>query len=120
MDARFRESCFLKSYDVHLKPAQFIVDHSSFRASLTCCRLSDRPSVIVLTFQVPSLSAGTLCFPFVLFGAMIAIRLSGVVHKPHAPMGQTNCGGTAPIWLGAAQLEAGGSCAMRSEDLSHH
>ena len=40
---------------------------------------------MVLTFQVPSLSAGTLCFPFVLFDVMITIRLSGVVHKPHAP-----------------------------------
>ena len=29
-DARFKESCFLKSDDVHLKSAQFIVDHSSF------------------------------------------------------------------------------------------
>ena len=34
---------------------------------------------------MPSLSAGTLCLPFVLFGAMITIHLSGVVHKPHAP-----------------------------------
>ena len=39
---------------------------------------------MVLTFQVPSLSAGALCLPFVLFGAMITIRLSGVVHKSHA------------------------------------
>ena len=75
-------------------------------------------NVMVLTFQVPSLSAGTLCFSFVLFGARITIRLSGVVHKPH-DMRQTNCGGTAPIWLGAAQLEAGGSCPVKSEDFSH-
>ena len=81
--------------------------------------LSERPGVMVFTFQVPSLSAGTLCFLFVVFGAMITIRLSGVVNKPNATMRQTNCGGTAPIWLGAAQLEAGGNCPVRSEDLSH-
>ena len=28
-------------------------------------------------------------------------------------------GGTAPYWLGTAQLEVGGSCPVRSEDLSH-
>ena len=28
-------------------------------------------------------------------------------------------GGTAPYWLGAAQLEAGDSCPVRSENLSH-
>ena len=28
-------------------------------------------------------------------------------------------GGAAPYWLGAAQVEAGGSCPVRSEDLSH-
>ena len=74
---------------------------------------------MVLTFQVPSLSAGTLCFPFVLFGAMITIHLSGFFHKPHAPNEADKLGGTAPIWLGAAQLEAGGSCLVRSEDLTH-
>ena len=75
----------MKRDDVHLKPAQFIVDHSRFRVSLTCCRSSARIGVMVFMFQVPSLSAGTLCFPFVLFGAMITICLSGVVHKPQAP-----------------------------------
>ena len=72
----------MKSEDVHLKPAQFIVDLISF-SRIFCCKLSDRPVGMVVTLQVPSLSAGTLCFPFVLFGAMIC--LSGVVHKPHAP-----------------------------------
>ena len=74
---------------------------------------------MVLTLQVPSLSAGTLYFPFVLFGAMITIRLSGVVHKPHAPNEADELWRTSPIWLGAAQLEAGGSCPVRFEDLSH-
>ena len=106
----------MKSYDVHLKPAQFILDHSSFsRITNVLQILYDRPGVMVLTFHVPSVSAGTLCCSFLLFGAMITIRLSGVVHKPHAP----NCGGTAPIWLGAAQLEAGVCCPVKSEDLSH-
>ena len=52
------------------------------------------------------------------FEKNITIHLSGVVHKPHA-VRQTKCGKTAPIWLGAAQLEVGGSCPVRSEDLSN-
>lgn len=34
-------------------------------------------------------------------------------------MKQAGSGGTAPYWLGAAQLEAGGSCPVRCNDLSH-
>ena len=74
---------------------------------------------MVLTFQVPSLSAGTLCFPFVLFGAMITIRLTGVVHKPQAPNEADELWRDSTYLARAAQLEAGGSCPVRSEDLSH-
>ena len=74
---------------------------------------------MVLTFQVPSLSAGTLCFPFVLFGAMITICFSGVVHKPHAPNEADELWRDSTYLAGAAQLEAGGSYPVRSEDLSH-
>ena len=35
------------------------------------------------------------------------------------PMRMADRGGAAPYWLGAAQLEAGDSCPVRSEDLSH-
>ena len=35
------------------------------------------------------------------------------------PMRMADRGGTAPYWLRAAQLEAGDSCPVRSEDLSH-
>ena len=35
------------------------------------------------------------------------------------PMRMADRGGTAPYWLGAAQLEAGDSCPVRSEDLFH-
>ena len=35
------------------------------------------------------------------------------------PMRMADRGGTAPYWLGAAQLEAGDRCPLRSEDLSH-
>ena len=41
-----------------------------------------------------------------------------VVPYPHAPNRMADHGGTAPYWLGAAQLEAGDSCPVRSEDLS--
>ena len=75
---------------------------------------------MVLTFQVPSLSAGILCFLFVLFGAMITVRLSDVVHKPHAPNEADELWQDSTYLAGAAQLEAGGSCPVRSEDLSHH
>ena len=75
---------------------------------------------MVLTFQVPSLSAGTLCFSFVMFGAIITIRLSGVVHKPHAPNEADELWRDSTYMAGGAQLEAGGSCPVRSEDLSHH
>ena len=36
------------------------------------------------------------------------------------PMRMADRGGTVPYWLGAAQLEAGDSCPVRYEDLSHH
>ena len=64
------------------------------------------------------MSAGTLCFSFVLFGAMITIRLSGVV-KPHAPNEADELWRDSTYLAGAAQLEEGGSCPVRSEDLSH-
>ena len=64
---------------------------------------------MVLTFQVPSLSAGTLYFPFVLFGAMITIHLSGVVHKPHAPSEAVELWRVSTYLAGVAQLEAGSS-----------
>ena len=35
------------------------------------------------------------------------------------PMRMADRGGTAPYWLEAVQLEAGHSCPVRSEDLSH-
>lgn len=38
---------------------------------------------------------------------------------PMHPMRKADRGGAAPYWLGAAQLEAGGSCQVRSEDPSH-
>lgn len=41
--------------------------------------------------------------------------------SPMHPVRQMNHGRTAPYWgLGAAQLEAGRTCPVRSEDLSHH
>ena len=96
----------MKRYNVHLKLTQFIVDHSSFRASLICCILSDRPGVIVLTFQVLSFSAWTACFYFVLFGAMITIRLSCVVLKLHAPNEADQLWRDSTYLAGASQLEA--------------
>ena len=39
--------------------------------------------------------------------------------SPTHPVGQASCGGTAPNWPGAAQLEAGGSCPVRRDGLSH-
>ena len=62
---------------------------------------------MVLTFQVPSLSAGTLCFPFALFVAMITIRLSGVIHKPYVPNEADELWRDSIYLAGAAQLEAG-------------
>ena len=40
--------------------------------------------------------------------------LFGCSLIPMHPMRMADCGGTAPYWLGAAQLEAGNSCPARS------
>lgn len=60
------------------------------RVSLICCRSSVRPGVKVLTFHVPNLSVGGLHLCLFLInldlpGAELSNRLSGALHKPHAP-----------------------------------
>ena len=45
--------------------------------------------------------------------------LFGFCPTPMHPMMKTDRGGTTPNWLGAVQLEAGGSCPMECEDSSH-
>jgi len=76
---------------------------------------------MVRTFQQASLSAGLFFFFILLSGAGIyssRVRRFNALSSTH-PVEQANCGGTAPYWLGAAQLEAGDSCPMRRDDLSH-
>ena len=55
----------------------------------------------------------------VLLGAIVAICLCDFVLVPMHPMKTADRGGTVPYWLGAAQLEADGSCPV-DYDLSSH
>ena len=87
------------------------------RASFTSSRSSEKPGVIVLTFHMPNFRAGV--FIFLLPGAQLSIRLSVFTLNPTHPVSLTDRGGAAPYWLGTAQLKAGGSCPVRSDDLSH-
>ena len=87
------------------------------RTSLTSCRSSVNPGVIVLTFQVPNFRAGD--FLVFLPGARFPIRLSAFLLNLTHPVRLADRGEVAPSWLGAAQLEAGGSHLLRYGDLSH-
>ena len=87
------------------------------RTSVTSCKSSKKPGVIVLTFQVPNFRTGD--FFFLLPGAQLSIRLSAFFLNPTHPVRLADRGEVAPNWLGAAQLEAGGSHLLRYDDLSH-
>ena len=82
-----------------------------FLASSTCCRTSESPGHIVLTFQVSSLTSGPLFLflCFVLPGAGFTVCSSDFVLSLKHPLKQADCDGSAPYWPGAAQLEAGDS-----------
>lgn len=82
------------------------------RASLICLRSSEKPGVIVLTFHVPSFRAGVF-FLFLMLSAKLSNRLSVFTLSPAHPVRLTVRGGAAPYCLGAAKLEAGGSCPVR-------
>ena len=88
-----------------------------FRAFLISCRSVEKPGVIVLTFQVSNFRVEIF---FALFlGAQFTIRFSVFVLSPTHLVGLANRGGTAPYWLGAAQLEAGRSCPMEHDGSCH-
>ena len=96
------------------------------RALHTSCRPSERPDIMVLTFQVPSFSAGVFCFFcfFVFQVQCVSLCLSGQHPKPHAPseLRQTNRGGIAPYWPGLPSLRrvVAVQWEKKSEDLSQH
>ena len=93
-----------------------------FLASLMSWRSWGRPGLIVRTFQHPSFRAGLFFDIFLLLlpGALVDKLLVGYFLISMHPMKKADHGRTTPYWLGAAQLEAGSSCPMRHEDLSHH
>ena len=69
-------------------------------------RTLEKPGVIVRTFQHPSFRAG-LSFKVLLLllpGAVVDDPLVGCFPDSHAPNVESDCGGTAPYWLEAAQL----------------
>ena len=85
------------------------------------------PVSIVLTFQVPTFRAGLFSrftaglfsfFYFVAWCASCGLLFGWFLIHMH-PMRIVGRGGTAPFCLEAAQLEAGDSCPMRSQDPSH-
>ena len=80
-------------------------------ASSTCCRTSESPEHIVLTFQVASLKNGSLFLflCFVLPGAGFTVCSLDFVLSLKHPLRQADCDGLAPYWPGAARLEAGDS-----------
>lgn len=84
------------------------------QASFTSCRSSERPGVMALIFHFPSLRAGLFCFLFPLPGAWLLIRfwVFGLISTH--PVEQVDRVGTAPIWLGAANLVASSCCPMKS------
>ena len=84
--------------------------------------LSEKPGVMVLTFHVPSFrveSFLSFLFKYFLLGAYFPIRLSVFTLNPTHPVRLADRGEAEPYWLGAAQLEAGGSCPMKYNDLSY-
>ena len=90
-----------------------------FLESLMSCRLAERSVVIIRTFQHSGFKTGV--FDNFVCGCLVpcfqsAFRLSLI---PMHPMRIADRGGTAPYWLGVAQLEAGDSYPVRSEDLPH-
>ena len=89
------------------------------RASLISRRSSEKPGVIVLTFHVPIFRAGVFIFLFLMLGAKLSNRLSVFTLSPTHPVRLMVCGEAAPYWLGAAQLEAGGSCPVGYGGPSH-
>lgn len=62
-------------------------------------------------FSIIDGQVGFLCFDFsLLFGAKFAVHVSKhVLLSPMYTVEQTGCDRTGPLWLGANQLEAGGS-----------
>ena len=90
-----------------------------FLESLMSCRLAEKPVIIVRTFQHLSFKTGLfLIISFVVAWCHGSSLLIGWSLIPMHPMRMTDRGGTAPYWLGAAQLEAGNNCPVRSEDLT--
>ena len=80
--------------------------------------LAERPIIIILTFHHPSFKTG----PFLMISFVVAwCHGSRLLFEwsliPMYPMRMEDSGGTAPYWLGAAQLEAGDSCPVRSEPI---
>ena len=94
-----------------------------FLASLIFRRPSI-PVVMVWTFEHPSLRAVFFLFIFLcdkkvlLSGKEVTICLSVLLILIHLKR-KVDHSGTAPHYLGAAQLEAGDSCPMWCEDLFH-
>lgn len=75
---------------------------------------------MVLTFQLAIRRAGGFdTVLIVLVGADILLTCQDKSLSFTHPVKQMSVDGTAPYWLGAAQLAAGGSCPVRYEDLSH-
>lgn len=90
------------------------------RVLLIYRRSSDRPDVIVFTFQRSILNAVFFFFDSSLFCLVQCLQSRFrilVSLSPTHPVKHSDFGGAALYCLGAAQLEAGGSCPAKRVDL---
>ena len=87
-----------------------------FLESLMSCREAGHHYPDIPTSQFENWSFLMISFVVAWCHSSLLFRWS---LSPTHPMRVAECGGTAPYWLGAAQLEAGNSCPVRSKDLSH-
>ena len=79
-----------------------------FLQLLTWRRSSERHGHMVLTFQLASCKIDDFFFLLSLSGADLQPACRFCLSSKH-PMEQAGCGESTPFWLGAAQLEEGGS-----------
>ena len=117
---RVCKSCFLESSNVYVQSSRHIVNDSCLPGVLDTLQTCGEACHHCPDIQTPQFQNWSfLMMSFVVAWCQGSSLLFGWSFIPMHPTRMTDRGGTAPYWLGAAQLEAGDSCPVRSEDLAH-
>ena len=116
------QPCFLQGGNVDIQSLELVIDDSCFPGVADVLEVLRKARHHCLDIQHPSFRAGLFFDVFLLLlpGVVVDDLLLRCSPNLHAPNEESRPWQDNTLLTGGCQLEAGGSCPMRHEDLSHH